>query len=369
MLNLRELLEKMLTMRASDLHLTAGLPPQFRVDGLITTSQYPALNPEDCARLAYSVLNEDQKKRFENEKELDLSFGVSGLSRFRCNVFLQRGVTTMAIRQIPYKIVDWQTLGIPKIVAEMAMRPKGLLLVTGPTGSGKSTTLASLIDKINIERRAHIVTIEDPIEYVHEHKGCIVNQREVKADTDSFGNALKYVLRQDPDIILIGEMRDRETMSTALTIAETGHLCLATLHTNSTFESINRIVDSFVAEQQPQIRAQLAFVLEGVVTQQLVPHIGGKGRVLVPEIMVCTQAIKAVIRDGKIHQIYGLMQAGQKYGMQTMNQALFNTIAARQISIDEAMSRSSDTAELQQMLQSSGLGNGRETVRPRAAQR
>lgn len=366
MLNLRELLEKMIAMRASDLHLTAGLPPQFRVDGLITSSDYPRLAPDDCTRLAYSVLNDEQKKRFENEKELDLSFGVSGLSRFRCNVFLQRGVTTMAIRQIPYKILDWQTLGLPKVVADMAMKQKGLLLVTGPTGSGKSTTLASLIDKINIERRGHIVTIEDPIEYVHEHKSCIVNQREVKADTESFANALKYVLRQDPDIILIGEMRDRETMAAALTIAETGHLCLGTLHTNSTFESINRIVDSFSAEQQPQIRAQLAFVLEGVVTQQLVPHRSGKGRVLVPEIMVCTQAIKAVIRDGKIHQIYGLMQAGQKYGMQTMNQAILNVLASRAITLEEAMTRSSDVAELTQMLEAAGfLQDGRDGTRPR----
>jgi len=348
--HLRELLDKMIELKASDLHLTAGLPPQFRIDGAIVTSHYDPLAPDDCTRLAYSVLNEEQKKRFENEKELDLSFGVAGLSRFRCNIFLQRGVTTSAIRQIPYEILGFRELGLPPVVAELSTKQKGLILVTGPTGSGKSTTLASLIDKINLERQAHIVTIEDPIEYVHEHKRCIVNQREVKADTDSFVNALKHVLRQDPDVILIGEMRDRETMEAALTIAETGHLCLATLHTNSTFESINRIVDAFPSEQQPQIRAQLAFVLEGVLTQLLVPRASGKGRVLIPEVLVCTQAVKATIREGKIHQIYGQMQAGAKFGMQTMNQALYNAVINRQISREDALSRSSDVDELRQML-------------------
>jgi twitching motility protein PilT len=259
-------------------------------------------------------------------------------------------VTTTAIRQIPYEILGFRELGLPPVVAELSSKSKGLILVTGPTGSGKSTTLASLIDKVNTERHAHIVTIEDPIEYVHEHKRCIVNQREVNADTDSFVNALKHVLRQDPDVILIGEMRDRETMAAALTIAETGHLCLATLHTNSTFESINRIVDAFPSEQQPQIRAQLAFVLEAVLTQLLLPRASGKGRVLVPEILVCTQAVKATIREGKIHQIYGQMQAGAKYGMQTMNQALYNAIINRQVTKEEAMSRSSDVDELLQML-------------------
>jgi twitching motility protein PilT len=348
--HLRELLEKMIELRASDLHITAGLPPQFRIDGLITSSEYDTLDPESCAKLAYSVLNDEQKRRFENDKELDLSFGVSGLSRFRCNVFLQRGVVTMAIRQIPYKILTFRELGLPKTVEQLTVRPKGLILVTGPTGSGKSTTLASMIDKINSERRAHIVTIEDPIEYVHEHKKCIVNQREVKADTDSFPRAMKHVLRQDPDVILVGEMRDNETMGAALTLAETGHLCLATLHTNSTFESINRIVDSFPAQQQAQIRAQLAFVLEAVLTQQLLARAGGRGRVLVAEIMMCTPAIRATIRDNKIHQIYGLMQAGQKYGMQTMNQGLYAAVVNRLVSPEEAISHSSDTQELMQML-------------------
>ena len=350
MVHLRELLEKMIALRASDLHITAGLPPQFRIDGLITSSEFEVLDPEACAKLAYSVLNEEQKKRFEAQKELDLSFGVAGLSRFRCNVFLQRGVVTLAVRQIPYKILSFKELGLPKIVSDLTKKPKGLVLVTGPTGSGKSTTLASMIDKINQERRAHIVTIEDPIEYVHEHKHCIVNQREVKADTESFAAALKHVLRQDPDVILVGEMRDTETMAAALTLAETGHLCLATLHTNSTFESINRIVDSFPATQQPQIRAQLAFVLEAVLTQQLLPRVGGRGRVMCAEIMICTPALRATIRDNKIHQIYGLMQAGQKYGMQTMNQALNAAVVNRLVTMEEALSRSSDVNELQQML-------------------
>jgi twitching motility protein PilT len=265
-------------------------------------------------------------------------------------------VVTMAIRQIPYKILSFRELGLPKVVEGLTQRPKGLILVTGPTGSGKSTTLASMIDKINNERRAHIVTIEDPIEYVHEHKKCIVNQREVKADTDSFPRAMKHVLRQDPDIILVGEMRDNETMGAALTLAETGHLCLATLHTNSTFESINRIVDSFPAQQQPQIRAQLAFVLEAVLTQQLLPRASGRGRVLCAEIMICTPALRATIRDNKIHQIYGLMQAGQKYGMQTMNQALHSAVVNRLISMEEAMLHTSDSQELAQMLgQSAGV--------------
>lgn len=350
MINLRDLLNEMIDKRASDLHITAGLPPQLRIDGDITSTDNPPLTPENTLEITYSVLNEEQQKRFEAEHELDFSFGVKGLSRFRANVFLQRGVTSVAIRQIPYDIMGIKDLGLPKIVEQLSDKQKGLILVTGPTGSGKSTTLASLIDKINSERRSHIITIEDPIEFVHQHKKCIVNQREVRADTDSFGAALKHILRQDPDVILIGEMRDLETMAAALTIAETGHLTLATLHTNSTYESINRIVDSFPGEQQGQIRAQLAFVLEGVVTQQLIPKRTGKGRVMVCEIMVCTPAIRATIRDDKVHQIYGLMQAGQKFGMQTMNQGLFNAAVKGDISTEEALRRSSDRDELQNML-------------------
>jgi twitching motility protein PilT len=350
MINLRDLLQEMINKKASDLHITAGVPPQLRVDGDIMGIDSDPLTPEDTLQITYSVLNEEQQKRFEAEKELDFSFGVKGLSRFRANVFLQRGVTSLAIRQIPYEIKSFRELGLPPVVEKLADKQKGLILVTGPTGSGKSTTLASIIDKINNERRSHIITIEDPIEYIHQHKKCIVNQREVRADTDSFGAALKHVLRQDPDVILIGEMRDLETMSAALTISETGHLALATLHTNSTFESINRIVDAFPPTQQGQVRAQLAFVLEGVVTQQLIPRANGKGRAMVAEVMVCTPAIRAIIRDDKIHQIYGLMQAGQKHGMQTMNQGLFNAHVKGEISLEEAMRRSSDPQELSTML-------------------
>lgn len=350
MVTLRELLERMVAERASDLHLTAGLPPQFRVDGEIVSTDLEELTPELTKQLVYSILNEEQRKRFEIDKELDFSFGIKGLSRFRANVFLQRGVVTAAIRQIPFEIMGFEELGLPPVVADLARKQKGLVLVTGPTGCGKSTTLAAIIDKINSERRCHIVTIEDPIEYVHHHKKSIVNQREVRADTHSFANALKYVLRQDPDVILIGEMRDLETISSALTIAETGHLTLATLHTNSTYESINRIVDVFPEHQQAQVLAQLAFVLEGVITQQLIPRLGGKGRALAAEVLIATPAIRALIREKKIHQIYSLMQAGQKFGMQTMNQALYRLYVTRQISLEDALGRSPDVAELEQML-------------------
>lgn len=350
MINLRELLQEMIEKKASDLHITAGLPPQLRVDGEITPTSGPVLTPENTQAITYSVLNEEQQKRFEAEHELDFSFGVKGLARFRANVFLQRGVTSLAIRQIPYEILPIRELGLPKVMEDLSSKQQGLILVTGPTGSGKSTTLASVIDKINGERKSHIITIEDPIEFVHQHKQCIVNQREVRADTESFPAALKHVLRQDPDVILVGEMRDLETMAAALTIAETGHLTLATLHTNSTYESINRIVDSFPSAQQGQIRAQLAFVLEGVVTQQLIPKKNGKGRIMVCEVMVCTPAIRATIRDDKIHQIYGLMQAGQKFGMQTMNQGLFNACVRGEINTEEALRRSPDPDELKNML-------------------
>ncbi len=350
MINLRDLLHEMIEKKASDLHITAGLAPQLRIDGRILPTSHPKLGPEDTLQITYSVLNEEQQKRFEKEKELDFSFGVKGLSRFRANVFLQRGVVSLAIRQIPYEIMEMKELGLPPVVEKLAEKHQGLILVTGPTGCGKSTTLASVIDKVNRERTSHIITIEDPIEFIHQHKSCIVNQREVKADTESFGAALKHVLRQDPDVILIGEMRDLETMQAALTIAETGHLTLATLHTNSTYESINRIVDSFPASQQDQVRAQLAFVLEGVVTQQLIPRANGRGRVLVCEVMVCTPAIRATIRDDKVHQIYGLMQAGQKFGMQTMNQGLFNACIKGDITNHEAFRRSSDPEELGNML-------------------
>jgi twitching motility protein PilT len=349
MIVLRALLEEMVKMRASDLHLTAGLPPQYRVDGAILSSKEDPLTPETTKQIIYSILNDEQRKRFEIDKELDFSFGIKGLSRFRANVFLQRGVTTGAIRQIPFEIMSFEELGLPPVVNDLSTKQNGLILVTGPTGCGKSTTLASIIDKINGERSCHIITIEDPIEYVHQHKKSIVNQREVRADTHSFPNALKYVLRQDPDVILIGEMRDLETIAAALTIAETGHLTLATLHTNSTYESINRIVDVFPEHQQGQVLSQLAFVLEGVITQQLIPRLGDKGRALAAEVLVCTPAISALIREKKIHQIYSLMQAGQKFGMQTMNQALYRLYVTRQISLEEALGRSPDVVELEQM--------------------
>ena len=351
MVTLRQLLEEMIPKRASDLHLTAGVPPMYRIDGSIEPTIHEVLTPESTANLAYSVLSDDQRKRFETTKELDFSFGVKGLSRFRANVFLQRGVVSVVIRQIPYDIIAMEKLGLPAVVREFTVRQKGFVLVTGPTGSGKSTTLASMIDRINSTRQSHIITIEDPIEYIHQNRKCIVNQREVGSDTNAFPTALKYVLRQDPDVILIGEMRDLETIEAALTIAETGHLVFATLHTNSAYEAINRIVDVFPSDQQKQILTQLAFTLEGVVTQQLIPRSRGTGRIMVSEVLVCTPAIKAVIREAKVHQIYSLMQAGQKYGMQTMNQALLQAVLDKQLSPEDAMERSMDRVELEGMVQ------------------
>jgi len=347
---LRQLLDDMAQRRASDLHLTAGVPPEFRIDGVLVPSEYEVLTPELSVSLAYSVMSDEQRKKFETTKELDFSFGIKNLARFRANVFQQRGVVSMAVRQIPYEILAMEKLGLPPVVKEFVGRHKGLILVTGPTGSGKSTTLASMIDRINHARQCHIMTIEDPIEYIHQHRRSIVNQREVGADTESFPKALKYVLRQDPDVILIGEMRDLETIEAAVTIAETGHLVFATLHTNSTYEAVNRIVDVFPSDQQRQIYTQLAFVLEGVVTQQLIPRSKGAGRVMCAEVLVCTPAIRAVIREGKIHQIYSLMQAGQKYGMQTMNQALLQAVLDRHLRPEDAIERSADRPELEQML-------------------
>jgi len=310
----------------------------------------------ETKQLCYSVLTDSQKHKFEEDNELDLSFGVKGLSRFRGNVFVQRGAVAGVFRVIPYKILTFEDLGLPPVVRELAEKPRGLILVTGPTGSGKSTTLASIIDFININRHEHIVTIEDPIEYLHPHKGCLVNQREVGADTKGFKNALKYVLRQDPDIVLVGELRDLETIEAALTLSETGHLCLATLHTNSCAQTINRIVDVFPPYQQAQIRAQLSFVLEGVMSQTLIPKIGG-GRCLSLEIMVPNPAIRNLIREDKVHQIYSQMQVGQdKYGMQTMNQSLYALYSRRQISLDDAVGRSSDPDELKQMINNPTMG-------------
>jgi twitching motility protein PilT len=346
-LSLRILLQEMIQKNASDLHLTVGERPKIRVDGDLVNSFYPKpMAPKDTLALAYSILTEQQKKRFETDDELDFSFGVQSLSRFRGNVYKQRGCVAMAIRQIPYEIQSVEKLGLPPIINKLAERPRGLVLVTGPTGSGKSTTLAAMVDKINKERKGHIITIEDPIEFIHRHQASIINQREVGDDTKSFGAALKYALRQDPDVILVGEMRDLETISAALTIAETGHLVLATLHTNSAAEAVNRIIDAFPSHQQSQVRAQLSFVLEGIITQTLLPRARGRGRVVAAEILVCTPAIRAVIRDEKIHQIYSLMQAGKKHGMQTMNDALQLLYLKNEVTLEEILKRSADPTEL-----------------------
>jgi twitching motility protein PilT len=359
--NLHQLLKAMIEKGASDLHITTSSPPQLRIDGKLCPLKMPPLSPPETKQLCYSVLTDAQKHRFEETNELDLSFGVRGLSRFRANVFLQRGAVAGAFRAIPYKVKSFEELGLPRAVLEMSKRPRGLVLVTGPTGSGKSTTLASIIDRINTERNDHIVTIEDPIEYLHPHKGCLVNQREVGADTKNFANALKYILRQDPDVVLIGEMRDLETIEAALTVAETGHLAFATLHTNSTVQTINRIVDVFPPYQQSQVRAQLSFVLEGVLCQALLPRANGPGRAMALEVMVPNAAIRNLIREDKIHQIYSAMQVGQeKFGMQTMNQSLASLYQRRMISVDTAMARSSDLDELRNMI---GQGSAKTAVR------
>jgi twitching motility protein PilT len=344
--NLRALLEEMIEREASDLHCTAGERPKLRVDGEITSSRIEhVMTPKDTLQLAYSVLTEQQKKRFETEDELDFSFGIQNLARFRGNVFKQRGCVSMVVRQIPFQVKTFEQLQLPAIVAKLAEKPRGLVLVTGPTGSGKSTTLAAMIDKINREWKGHIITVEDPIEFIHRHQGCIVNQREVGTDTKSFAAALKYALRQDPDVVLVGEMRDLETIQAGLTIAETGHLAFATLHTNSAAETINRIIDVFPSHQQSQVRAQLAFVLEGVITQTLLPRAKGKGRVMACEIMICTPAIRALIRDDKVHQITSSMQAGKKFGMQTMNDSLYQLYMAREVTLEECLRATSEPHE------------------------
>jgi twitching motility protein PilT len=355
--NLHQLLRAMIEKGASDMHITTGAPPLLRIDGSIVPLKLPPLSPVETKQLCYSVLTEEQKIQFEKNKELDLSFGVKNLSRFRANIFLQRGAVSGAFRSIPFKILSFEELGLPPVVAELAAKPRGLILVTGPTGSGKSTTLASILDKINSETRQHIITIEDPIEYLHPHKRCIVNQREVGSDTGSFKVALKYVLRQDPDVVLVGEMRDLETIEAALTIAETGHLVFATLHTNSAVQSLNRIIDVFPPHQQSQVRAQLSFVLEGVLSQLLLPRAGTPGRVLALEVMVPNAAIRNLIREDKVHQIYTQMQVGQaKHGMQTLNQSLYSLYARRLITLEEAFGRSNDQEELRSMIEGRTAG-------------
>ena len=371
MSTLPDLLKTMVEMDGSDLHIATNTPPQIRVNGRLQRLPLPELQPSETKGLVYSVLTDTQKKRFEETLELDFSFGIRGLARFRCNLFNQRGAVGAVYRLIPEKIRSFGDLGLPSVLGSLAERPRGLVLVTGPTGSGKSTTLAAMIDKINSERHEHILTIEDPIEYIHPHKNCLVNQREVHSDTNSFTNALRAALREDPDIVLIGEMRDLETVESALKIAETGHLTFGTLHTNSAAQTINRIIDIFPANQQSQIRTQLSLVLEGIVCQALLPRADGKGRVVSLEILVPTPAIRNLIRDDKIHQIYGAMQAGQeKLGMQTANQSLVSLHQRRLITLETALGASSNRDELQDMINRgvgvvAGAGMSRPGAMPR----
>lgn len=351
-ITLSQLLKTMVEQNGSDLHITTNSPPQIRVDGRLIPLKSPPLTASETKQLCYSVLTDAQKHRLEEDLEIDFSFGVKGLARFRANVYTQKGATAGAFRTIPNQVPDMSQLGLPPVVSKLCDKPRGLVLVTGPTGSGKSTTLASMINKINEDRHAHILTIEDPIEYLHVHKNCLVNQREIHADTHAFSAALRSALRQDPDVILIGEMRDLETMETAITIAETGHLTFATLHTNSAAETINRLVDSFPAHQQAQVRAQLSLALEGIMCQTLLPKASGKGRVLIMEILIPDSAIRNLIRQDKIHQIYSSMQSGQaKHGMQTFNQALATAYFKKQITMDIALRASSNSEELKEMIE------------------
>ncbi len=358
--SLHQLLKTMLEMGGSDLHLTNNSPPQIRVDGKLRPLDMPSLTTVETKQLAYSVLTDNQKHRFEETLELDFSFGIKNLARFRANVFQQRGSVAAVYRTIPFEIKGFKELGLPPVIAQICEKPRGLVLVTGPTGSGKTTTLAAMLDKVNKERHEHIITIEDPIEYLHNHQNCIVNQREIHSDTHSFTAALRSALREDPDVVLIGEMRDLETIESALRIAETGHLTFATLHTNSAAQTINRIVDVFPAHQQSQIRAQLSFVLEGIMCQSLLPKANGSGRALAMEILVPTPAIRNLIREDKIHQIYSSMQTGQeRHGMQTFNQSLATLYFKKQITLQLALTMSSNSDELQDMInRGTGLNTG-----------
>lgn len=351
-ISIRELLQKMTEQGASDLHIAVGSPPILRIHGsLEPMHEYPKLTPEDTQELIYSVMNEEQIAAFETERECDMSFGVEGLSRYRLNVYRDRGSVVAAFRAIPFDIRSCEELGLPRIVADMAYRPQGLVLICGPTGSGKSTTLAAILDKINRERPVHIITIEDPIEYLHQHNMATINQREVNSDTKSFAAALKRVLRQDPDVILIGEMRDQETIAAAITVAETGHLAFATLHTNDALQTINRIVDVFPASQQDQVRTQLSFVLEGICVQQLIPRADGMGRVLALEVMIPNTAIRSLIREEKLQQIPSMIEIGTGEGMMTMNQSLFRLVKRNAITMEMAFKRSSDPEGLRRLLE------------------
>ncbi|CAN5862156.1 type IV pilus twitching motility protein PilT [soil metagenome] len=358
-LNLQALLKAMTDKGASDLHITAGSPPRLRIDGDLVKLQTEPLTPVDTKTLCYSVMNDGQKMRFEEDLEIDFSFGIRNMARFRANVYMQQACVAGAFRVVPYQIIPLEDLGMPPVVLELCERPRGLVLVTGPTGSGKSTTLASMIDRINTRNKGHIVTVEDPIEFQHSHKGCLVNQREIGRDSTSFKRALKYILRQDPDVVLIGEMRDLETVEAALTIAETGHLAFATLHTKHAIQSINRIIDVFPSSAQSQVRAVLSFVLEGVITQQLIPKSSGSGRAMACEVMIPNAAIRNLIREDKLHQIYSQMQIGQsKFGMQTMNQSLVDLYMRKVISLDEAMGHTSEIDELRTMILNAGGNAG-----------
>ncbi len=355
-LNIKDLLSKAIEEGASDLHICAGVPPMIRVNGNVDPIPgYKRLTGEDTQELIYSVMNEEQIASFETDKECDLSFGIEGLSRFRLNVYRDRGSVVGAFRAIPLSIMSFEELGLPRVIAEFANRPTGLVLICGPTGCGKSTTLATIINKINNERKCHIITIEDPIEYLHHHRQAIINQREVYSDTNSFNNALKYVLRQDPDVILIGEMRDTETIQAALTVAETGHLAFATLHTNDALQSVNRIVDVFPTAQQDQVRTQLSFVLEGVAVQQLIPRIDGRGRVLAMEIMIPNPAIRSLIRTQKLEQIPSMIEIGKGEGMMTMNQSLYRLLRRGVISTDMAFKRSMNPEGLQSLINKANM--------------
>lgn len=345
-----ELLQLTMKEKASDLLIAAGVPPMLRVDGVLVRTKHQELSPEECRRLIYSILTDQQKGRFERDKELDFSLSVTGLARFRLNVHLQRGSVAAAIRTIPHQILSIDDLGLPRVVYELARRPRGLVLVTGPTGSGKSTTLAAMIDLINSEQACHIITVEDPIEYLHQHKKAVVEQREVEADTDSFTKALKYVLRQDPDVILIGEMRDLETIAAAITAAETGHLVFATLHTTDAPQTVDRMIDVFPPHQQQQIRMQLSVVLEGVLAQQLLPRASGHGRCLGCEVLVGTPAVQSLIREGKTHQLYATMETSTKFGMQTLDRALANLYKKGMISYDVALNKARKKEDLARVM-------------------
>lgn len=345
-----ELLSLVPKMRASDLHITAGLPPMFRIDGRLVPTQYDKLNPQETQRMVYSMLTDRQKQKFEENFELDLSYGVAGVGRFRVNCYWQRGSVGAAMRAIPQTIPSVEDLNLPPVAKDLARYPRGLILVTGPTGSGKSTSQAAMLDLINSERAVHIITIEDPIEYLHRHKLSMVNQRELGLDTLTFGGALRSVLREDPDVILIGEMRDHETIATALTVAETGHLVLATLHTNSAAQSIDRIVDVFPPHQQSQIRTQMSFVLEAILCQQLLPHSSGIGRIPTVEVLIATPAIRNLIRENKTAQIHAALQTGSKFGMQTMDMALRDLYLHGQVTYEDALQRASDQEELKKLI-------------------